>query len=388
MPSFRSQHVPALDGIRGIAIILVIIHHQLIPLSLKGGFLGVDLFFVLSGFLITGLLLKEFEAMNSISLTNFYARRALRLAPAFLTYLIAALIVTYYQHPEDFGREVKLVGLSLVYLANWRMALGWDYSLDPTAIVWSLSIEEQFYLLWPPLLVLLLTCRVKRSHIAVALALTVLAVAVHREVLWSDGAELNRMYYGTDTRADALFTGCLCALVAQYRLPGRLRSALRGVGLTSAGFLIYLIGTAAFTTQFLYRGGYTLIALATGLLIWSVNDSQDSWFARVLAFYPLRWFGFISYGLYLSHWLLLRSASFYYFVGEWDAWARFAAAVAIAAASFYLIEKRVNRLKTRFSYSGNRIRPDAKVLYDRLSACRSAKSYVSYRTDATTHTTG
>jgi len=121
--SFRSHHVPALDGIRGIAMILVLIHHQLIPVSLNGGFLGVDLFFVLSGFLITGLLLKEFGATKSISLTNFYARRALRLAPAFLIYLVAALVVTYFQHPEQFVRELKLVGLSLVYLTNWRLAL-------------------------------------------------------------------------------------------------------------------------------------------------------------------------------------------------------------------------------------------------------------------------
>ena len=360
MHSFQSQHVRALDGIRGIAIILVIIHHQLIPLSLSGGFLGVDLFFVLSGFLITGLLLKEFEANDSISLINFYARRALRLAPAFLIYLIAALIISYNQHPEEFAREVKLVGLSLVYLTNWRMAFGWDYSLDPTAIIWSLSIEEQFYLLWPPLLLLLLTCRVKRSHIALAMSLIVLAVALHRALLSSDGADLNRMYYGTDTRADALFAGCLCALVAQSRLPDKLKSTLHIVALCASSFLIYLISSATLTGQFLYRGGYTLVALATALLIWSVNDSQDAWFARVFAFYPLRWFGFISYGLYLWHWLLLRSVSFYYFVGEWDAWARFVAAVAIAAASFYLVEKRVNRLKSRFSYSRHQIKPNAK----------------------------
>src|SRR6185369_13173142 len=90
MHGFKAKHVPALDGLRGIAILLVITHHQLIPFSLNGGFLGVDLFFVLSGFLITNLLLKEFDATKSISLTNFYARRALRLAPAFLIYLVAA----------------------------------------------------------------------------------------------------------------------------------------------------------------------------------------------------------------------------------------------------------------------------------------------------------
>jgi peptidoglycan/LPS O-acetylase OafA/YrhL len=358
--SFRSHHIPALDGIRGIAMILVLIHHQLIPLTLNGGFLGVDLFFVLSGFLITGLLLKEFGATESISLRNFYVRRALRLAPAFLIYLIAVLITTYFQHPEEFSREVKLVGLSLVYLTNWRMALGWDYSLDPTAIIWSLSMEEQFYLLWPPTLMILLSCRIKHSRIAIALALIVLAVGIHRAVLWSHGVELNRMYYGTDTRADALFAGCLIAFLAQHRLSEKFKSTLHIFGLAAAGLLVYFISTVTFTGQFLYRGGYTLVALATGLLIWSVSDSEHTWFARVLSFYPFRWIASISYGLYLWHWLLLRNVSFYYFVGEWDVWAKFVAALSIAAASFYLIETPINGLKIRFSYSGNQRRPYTK----------------------------
>ena len=275
-------------------------------------------------------------------------------------FLTAVLITTYVQHPEDFLHEVKLVGLSLVYLTNWRMAFGWDYSLDPTAIIWSLSMEEQFYLLWPPTLMILLSCKIRQSRIAVAVSLIVIAVGIHRAMLWSDGAALNRMYYGTDTRADALFAGCLVALLAQHRLSPRFKSTLRIFGLTAAILLTYLINTVTFTSQFLYRGGYTLVALATGVLIWSVSDSEPTWFTRVLAFYPFRWFASISYGLYLWHWLLLRNASFYYFVGEWDPWARFVAAVTIAASSFYLIEKRINKLKSRFSYSTRRTQPDAK----------------------------
>jgi peptidoglycan/LPS O-acetylase OafA/YrhL len=168
------------------------------------------------------------------------------------------------------------------------------------------------------------------------------------------------MYYGTDTRADALFVGCLCAFVAQHRLPAKLESTLRMLGLVAVGFLVYLISTVSFTGQFLYRGGYTLVALATGLLIWSVNDSEHSWLAPLLTFYPFRWFGLISYSLYLWHWLLLRNVSFYYVAGKWDSWAKFVAAVTIAASSFYLIEKRINNLKSRFSYSTPRIQPDAK----------------------------
>lgn len=350
MHSFRAQHIPALDGLRGVAILLVIIHHQLIPLSLRGGFLGVDLFFVLSGFLITSLLLKEFDATNSISLSGFYARRVLRLAPALVLYLIASVLITYFLHPEQTTREIRLVGLALAYLTNWRMALGWDSSLDPTAIIWSLSIEEQFYLLWPPLLFLALCTRVKRTQLAVALSILIVGIAFHRAFLFSHGADLKRMYYGTDTRVDAPLVGCLIAILSASQLGERLKTALHvGANAAVAG-LIFLVVTSTFNDGFLYRGGYTLVALLAGLLTWSLADSRTSAIARSLSWFPLRWFGVISYGLYLWHWLLLRNASFYSWVGPLDAWARSVCAIAIAATSYYLIERRFTRLKTHFNY--------------------------------------
>ncbi|PYS67146.1 MAG: hypothetical protein DMF69_23945, partial [Acidobacteria bacterium] len=347
MHPFKSQHIPALDGLRGVAILLVIIHHQLIPLSLNGGFLGVDLFFVLSGFLITSLLVKEFDATNSISLTKFYTRRVLRLAPALLLYLCVVLYLTYRQHPEEFKHELKLVFLSLTYLTNWRLAFGWDYSLDPTAIIWSLSIEEQFYLLWPPLLLLALWSKANRNHIVVALGFCILGIAVHRYSLFSHGAELNRMYYGSDTRADAPLVGCLVALLSLSRITvtKRVKAALNLGAFFSACLLIYLVATSAFTDHFLYRGGYTLVASASGLLVWHLAAADESFMTRILEFYPLRWFGLISYGLYLWHWLLLREVSFYRWVGEKDTAVRFVAAIVISAASFYLVERRFTRLK-------------------------------------------
>ena len=367
MHSFRAQHLPALDGLRGVAILLVITHHQLIPLSLKGGFLGVDLFFVLSGFLITRLLLREFDATQSISLTNFYTRRVLRLAPALILYLIATLVITYGVHPGEFVRELKLVGFSLVYLTNWRMAFGWDYLLDPTAIIWSLSIEEQFYLLWPPLFLLALSARVRRSHLGVALTLIVLSIAFHRSFLWAHGAELNRMYYGTDTRADAPMIGCLIALLPVTRIGLRTRAVMK-IGALAASFgLAWLIISSAFTDSFLYRGGYTAVALTAGVLTWSVANSPESVIGRTLSWYPLRWFGLISYGLYLWHWLLLQTVSLYYWFGAWEAWAKLACAILVAAASYYLIECRFTRLKSRFGYinhsaEGNRNTEDSMSL--------------------------
>lgn len=380
MQTSLSKHVPELDGLRGIAIILVIIHHQLTPFSLAGGFLGVDLFFVLSGFLITGLLLTEFDKTKTISLPKFYMRRVLRLGPALFLYLLGCLIVTWHTQLIAITRELKLVGIALAYSTNWRMAFGWDTSLDPTAIIWSLSIEEQFYLAWPLLFFCCLKLKLRRSHIITGLAVIILSIMAHRVLLMSAGAALTRLYYGTDTRADALLVGCLFALLPgsfqaepRPRVPppgspagvgrsGRTlginaRTWINGktwlnlAGILAAAGLCYLFASSSFGALFLYRGGYTGVALLTGILIFAVTNASSSpmsLLALTLRLRLLRWFGKISYGLYLWHWLVVRSTSFYY-LGYWEPWARLALAVGIASASFYLVEKPFTRMKTRYA---------------------------------------
>ncbi len=351
MNGFSAKHVPALDGLRGLAILLVITHHQLIPLSLEGGFLGVDLFFVLSGFLITTLLLAEFDAAKTISLGNFYARRALRLGPALLLYLLVCLIVTYHLQMLEWTRELKLVGIALVYSTNWRLALGWDAALDPTAIIWSLSIEEQFYLLWPALFFVCLLLKLKRTHIIAGLVLVVVAIMLHRYALWRGGADLNRLYYGTDTRADAPLLGCLMALIPRWELSAGRKLYLQIGVLLAVLCLIGLILASHFTDQFLYRGGYTAIAVLSAVVTWSAANGPPRVLARCLEWYPLRWLGKVSYGLYLWHWLLLKTVSLYYWVGYWDPWARFLLALGVSALSFCVVERPFNKLKARFLHS-------------------------------------
>jgi peptidoglycan/LPS O-acetylase OafA/YrhL len=141
------------------------------------------------------------------------------------------------------------------------------------------------------------------------------------------------------------------ALLSASQLKSRTKALLNIGALASVGCLVWLIVSSTFTDSFLYREGYTIVAVAAGVLIWSVADSPESMIGRALSWYPLRWFGLISYGLYLWHWLLLRNVSLYGIVGDWDTWAKFASAVLVAAASYYLIERRFTKLKTRFGYA-------------------------------------
>lgn len=348
METFAARHVPELDGLRGIAIISVIIHHQLTPFSLSGGFLGVDLFFVLSGFLITGLLLAEFEKTETISLRNFYMRRVLRLAPALLLYLIACLLVTHYTQLIEITRELKLIAIALVYSTNWRMAFGWDSFLDPTAIIWSLSIEEQFYLVWPLVFFSCLALKVRRRFIVTGLGVIILLIMLHRYSLLKAGIDLTRLYYGTDTRADALLTGCLVSLLHSAQIPLKMKAWLKIASVLSGALLLYLMATSRFADQFLYEFGYTVIALLAGIVIFAAANSPPRILSVALVWRPLRWVGKISYGLYLWHWLVVRSTSFYY-LGYWEPWAKLSLAVGITSISFYLVERPFNRLKKRYA---------------------------------------
>jgi peptidoglycan/LPS O-acetylase OafA/YrhL len=355
-----SRYVPELDGLRGIAIIAVLVHHQLTPFSLSGGFLGVDLFFVLSGFLITSLLLDEFEKTGSISLKNFCMRRGLRLGPALALYLLASLVVSYHRELISVTNQIKLIVIALLYSTNWRLAFGWDSTLDPTAIIWSLSIEEQFYLIWPLLVISALALKLKRRFILTGLVLTILAVVLHRNLLLNEAVPLTRLYYGTDTRADALLVGCMLALLPVTAISVRVKPWLNLASIFSAAGLVYLIVVSNFRDWFLYRGGFTVVAVLTATLIFVAVNSPPRLLSALLKWSPLRWFGRISYGLYLWHWLVVQNTSLWY-LGYWEPWARLAIAVAIASASFYFVERPFNRLKSRFGMLPTVARSDSRT---------------------------
>jgi peptidoglycan/LPS O-acetylase OafA/YrhL len=309
-------HHPSLDGIRGLAVTAVLLFHGGVA-GVAGGFLGVDAFFVLSGFLITALLAQEHHDTGGVALRAFWGRRARRLLPALLLMLAVVLPVSRWLLPAEELAALRIDALTAVgYVANWRFAdRGGGYFAEtaapsPLQHTWSLAIEEQFYLVWPLLVVLLfaatrtLTAHRRRALMVGACLGGAVASTVTAAVL-SATADADRVYYGTDTRAAALLVGCGLALGLAGRepvaRPSRLLGALAIIGATAtAGLWI----TADGADPWLYRGGLLVAALAVAAVIAHTVRSPGARMARLLGTGPLARLGVVSYGVYLWHWPL------------------------------------------------------------------------------------
>lgn len=355
--SFHLGYLPALDGLRGVAVLMVMFHHAPFGLA-RGGFLGVDVFFVLSGFLITTLLLQERARSGSISLRQFYARRGLRLLPALVVLLAATMLLPLPLVSIAVPRW-KVVLPVLFYSANWVLAFG-AVDLDTLNPTWSLAIEEQFYLLWPPVLALLLALNVGRRWLAGLVLLGIAGAVVRRVMLW-DALGSNawlRVYYGLDTRLDALLLGCLVALVVTWDLlPHRpwARIAVRWATVPAGLVLLVLFFAAPPPdSQQLYEGPELLGCVAAAILILALVASPPPLLALVLEDKGLVWVGRVSYGLYLWHvpvfhgLLNPRRLARLGLAGPIVTLLRFATAGAVAGLSFHLVEQPMLRLKERF----------------------------------------
>src|SRR4030042_5470516 len=244
-PGLKLGYRPELDGLRGISILLVYIHHLYSPL-MPGGFFGVDVFFVLSGFLITSLLVQEWGRKGSISLKDFYIRRALRLMPALLLLiLITGGFALILLDKKGAIETYQGIWLTLAYASNWFIAFGYFTANNPLGITWSLAIEEQFYLTWPISLSLALRIKLGRRWIICVLAFAVMIIPLHRRLLIEQGANIFRLYYSSDTRADALLVGCLAGLLFSWNLlPNNKRIGIYMKSLAAVAdiFLGYMIG--------------------------------------------------------------------------------------------------------------------------------------------------
>jgi peptidoglycan/LPS O-acetylase OafA/YrhL/lysophospholipase L1-like esterase len=306
----RLPHVGGLDGLRGIAVAGVLFFHAGFGWA-KGGYLGVSLFFTLSGYLITSLLLAERLTSGRIDLERFWSRRVRRLLPASLV-TIAGVAVYGWLAASDLqrtGLRGDLLG-SLLYVANWRfLAGGSSYAevQSGESLVlhfWSLAIEEQFYVLWPLLAAAVLAWRGRRGLVAttaVLLAGSVASCLLMWDVL---GSSVDAIYYGTHTRAAELLVGVALALALPMggarSLQGTAAAALRVGGPVTLVVLLVLWTTTSQADPWQYRGGFALHALLAAVVIAGVVHPGP--LARVLAVRPLRAVGLISYGLYLYHW--------------------------------------------------------------------------------------
>ncbi|MCV7199212.1 acyltransferase family protein [Mycobacterium angelicum] len=372
----RRNGIPALDGLRAIAVALVLVGHGGIP-GVSGGFIGVDVFFVLSGFLITSLLLDELGRSGRIDLTGFWIRRARRLLPALMLMVLtvaAARELLPYQSLTGLRSDAIA---AFVWLANWRfVAQKTDYFTQgappsPLQHTWSLGVEEQYYFVWPLLLIavtLLLAARAKRyfgkitvGHVRFAAfiiaTLGALASAAAAIVFTSDTTR-DRIYFGTDTRAQALLVGAAASalLVRDWPSLNRGWCLIRTRWGRRIARLLPVVGLAALAaiTHFAtgnsteFRHGLLIaVAIAAVLVVAPVALEQRGVVARVLSWRPLVWLGTISYGVYLWHWPIFLALN-----GERTGWsglalfgARCAATVVVAFVSWWLIEQPIRRWK-------------------------------------------
>ncbi len=322
----RLAYLPALDGVRACAVVAVMMFHGGIP-HMDGGFLGVDAFFVLSGFLITSLLIGEWRQALTIKLGSFWARRARRLLPALLLMMLFVAFFASVIVPKGTYGALRLDALStLLYVSNWHFILVNSNYFNETAAsspllhTWSLAVEEQFYVIWPLVVLgVMHFTRSLRALFALCCAAAV-ASATWMYVLYDGGLNTNRAYLGTDTRSQCLFIGCALAvglvLLAQrsheegrlakgelWRPAGRTGVAICGViGLVGALAAVALwVGTTS-NSSFPYQGGFFLLGLSVGGVILAAVAAPRSIVPRVLSLSPIRYVGRISYGLYIWHW--------------------------------------------------------------------------------------
>jgi peptidoglycan/LPS O-acetylase OafA/YrhL len=346
--AFRLGQRPALDGMRAFAVLVVMAHHAHIP-YFKGGNIGVDIFFVLSGFLITSLLLDEWNRTSDLSYRKFYARRALRLLPALVILLIVvesyALLIL---RGPRFWEIQKAIAAVLLYVSNWVSILN-PGGLGPLSHAWSLSIEEQFYLFWPPVLHFLLRSGLRFRRIVIVIVGLAVIVALHRSLMWTGPTSEWRIYNGLDTRIDEILAGCaLAAALAAGWLSARpLRLLVRYTYLPAIGFMVFLV-VKSLSPGTMYRVGWPAVELALVVILYRLVGWEQSFLHRVLELPPLVWIGRLSYGLYLWHFPVFEK------IGGWKASGRvvipisFAVTFLVTILSYYFVERPFLRLKSRF----------------------------------------
>jgi peptidoglycan/LPS O-acetylase OafA/YrhL len=306
-----TQRFPELDGLRGAAVLAVMAFHARVPF-IPGGFVGVDVFFVLSGFLVTKVLVDAMHLPTSALMSQFYAKRAIRILPGLLALVLAFCVVGFgWRSAQGWRAGLIESAWALTFSMNWARAL-LAFPAEFLAHTWSVAVEVQFYVLWPcAWLCAVRWWRSGRAVVCLALGLA-LAAALWRHHLWVSGASAFRMYNGLDTRLDGFMIGAVLGTLQGFQMVGSasvpviVLRALPVASLVSAGLLLYLCLKADWHAAWLYQWGLSGIAILAAIIIADSVWGRSGVVCWLLRQRWLRSIGIISYGLYLWHFPIYR----------------------------------------------------------------------------------
>lgn len=348
----KRRYITGLDGIRAIAVIMVLAYHLKLALF-KSGFLGVTVFFVLSGYLITGILISEVEEEGTIDLKNFWLRRIRRLVPAVLSMAVVIIFVSAVVNRIIFTKGCKDFLASVLGFNNWWQIFNKVSYFEAVGVpspfthCWSLAIETQFYLIYPLILLGIYKLaksrgegRAKRGLLFAGVTLLLALISVILMiVLFDPQQDASRVYYGTDTRAFSLLFGALLAILWEYRMVPRRLSASVNMVLGSVSFAALLVMTIAIngSSNFWYRGGQFVGTILTVLVIYAVSG-RKTWLSRFLSNPVLKWIGDRSYSIYLWHYPIILLISKGIKASWWITLIEIVLSVVLAELSYRFIE--------------------------------------------------
>ena len=348
----KRRYITGLDGIRAIAVIMVLAYHLKLALF-KSGFLGVTVFFILSGYLITGILISEVEEEGTIDLKNFWLRRIRRLVPAVMSMAVVIIFVSAVVNKIIFTKGCKDFLASVLGFNNWWQIFNKVSYFEAAGVpspfthCWSLAIETQFYLIYPLILLGIYKLvksrgegRAKRGLLFAGVTLLLALISVILMiVLFDPQQDASRVYYGTDTRAFSLLFGALLAILWEYRMVPRRLSASVNMVLGSVSFAVLLVMTIAIngSSNFWYRGGQFFGTILTVLMVYAVSG-RKTWLSRFLSNPVLKWIGDRSYSIYLWHYPIILLISKGIKASWWITLIEIVLSVVLAELSYRFIE--------------------------------------------------
>ena len=353
----KKRYITSLDGLRAFAVIAVLLYHMNVSWA-KSGLLGVTIFFVLSGYLITGLLMAEWRETGNIDLPHFWLRRVKRLVPAIVTVIVVVAALSALFNHELLTKMRPDIAPSLFFFTNWWYIFrGISYfdalgAPSPLTHFWSLAIEEQFYLVWPVLLLIVFKIGGKKKLVRRGCLVLAAISAILMALLYTPGTDPSRVYYGTDTRAFSLLIGAWLS----FTWPGQELTEERAAkvskrnmilldiaGVAALVVIVFIMVTVSGFSPFMYYGGILLVSILTAVVI-AVLVHPRSKLAHVASAKPLVWIGKRSYGMYLWHYPIILFLMPQNHVGAFPLWTYLLViglTIAVAALSYTFIEKPI-----------------------------------------------